>query len=215
MADDIDDTDVTKQQDKVAVSIADWMAEGLPVYDVDGAKIGHVRRYDLEAGYMVVEVGVLARKELYVPFHLIQSITPSDISLGIPKEALTDAYLLPPAASPLVEEQMDPGTGRAEVMLTHEMRSGYDGRSVQIAPVRVDELTRTLAVGMTVMDVDYAYVGEVTQIDTARGHLTVKGSLTTEAVRTIPFSTVARVDPDEAIVALLVPMAALPVETER
>lgn len=207
--------DNSKQDDAIAAPIADWMTEGLPVYDVDGAKIGHVRRYDLDAGYMVVEQGVLARKELYVPFHLMQSITPSDISLRIPKDALTDAYLLPPAARPLVEEQMDPNSGRAEVVLTHEMRSGYDGRPVQIAPVRVDELTRTLAVGMTVMDVDDAYIGEVTQVDASRGQLTVKGSLTTEVVRTIPFSAVARVDPDEAIVVLLVPAAALPAETER
>ncbi|HEX8032917.1 MAG TPA: PRC-barrel domain-containing protein [Ktedonobacterales bacterium] len=204
--------DNRRQDDIVAVPIAEWMDEGLPVYDVDGAKIGVVRRYDLNAGYMEVEAGGLARKELYVPFHLMQSITPREIYLRIPKDALTDAFLLPPAASPLVEEQTDPSTGRTEAVLTHEMRSGYDGRPVQVEPVRVDELTRTLTVGMTVLDIDDAYVGEVTRVDTTRGLLIVRGSLTTEAVRTVPFGVVAHVDPDTEVVTLLVPTAALPTE---
>lgn len=207
-----DSDDNRRQDDIVAVPIADWMDEGLPVYDVDGAKIGVVRRYNLDAGYMEVEEGGLARKELYVPFHLMQSITPREIYLRIPKDALTDAFLLPPAARPLIEEQTDSSTGRTSAVLTHEMRSGYDGRPVQIAPVRLDELTRTLTVGMTVLDVDDTYVGEVTRIDTARGLLIVRGSLTTEAVRTVPFGVVAHVDPDTAVVALLVPASALPAE---
>lgn len=210
MRNDADDN--REQDDTVAVPLADWMTVGLSVYDVDGTKIGVVRRYDLDAGYMVVEEGMLARKELYVPFHLMQSITPHEIYLRLSKDMLTDAYLLPPPAKTLVEEQTDPGTGRTEAILTHEIRSGYDGQPVQIAPVRLDELARTLAVGMTVMDADDSYVGEVTQVDTTRGLLTVKGSMTDEAVRKVPFSVVARVDPDEAVVTLLVPAAALGAE---
>src|SRR5579864_5066917 len=112
-----DDTDENRGRDHtVAVPIADVMAKGLAVYDAEGAKIGPVRRYDLEAGYMVVEEGRLARRQLYLPFHLMQTITPRAIYLNVAEDALTDAYLLPPAARTLVEEQIDPETGRTEVV---------------------------------------------------------------------------------------------------
>jgi hypothetical protein len=208
-----DDIDENRGQDHtVAVPIADVMAKGLAVYDAEGAKIGPVRRYDLEAGYMVVEEGKLARRELYLPFHLMQTITPRAIYLNVAEDALTDAYLLPPAARTHVEEQIDPETGRTEVVLTHELRSGYDRRPVQIAPVRLDELTRTMTVGMTVLDADDAYVGELTRIDTTRGLLTVRGNLSDEAVRTIPFSMLAHVNADVGVVTLLVPSVAIPPE---
>lgn len=210
MADDEDDNQ--RRHDTIAAPIADLMAEGLAVYDVDGTKIGHVRRYDLVAGYMVVEEGRLARRDLYLPFHLMQTISPREIYLNVAKDALTDAYLLPPAARTRVEEQIDPETGRTEVVLTHELQSGYDRRPVQIAPVRLDEAARTMSVGMTVLDADDTYVGEVSRIDTTRRLLTVRGSLSDEAVRTVPFSMVAHVNADLDVVTLLVPSVAIPSE---
>ncbi|MGZ3636752.1 MAG: hypothetical protein ACXWQR_09335 [Ktedonobacterales bacterium] len=208
-----DDTDENRgQDDTVAVLIADVMAEGLAAYDAEGAKIGYVRRFDLEAGYMVVEEGMLARRDLYIPFHLMQSSTPHEIYLNVSMDALTDAYLLPPAARTRIEEQIDPETGRTEVVLTHELQSGYDGHPVQIMPVRLGELTRTMTVSMTVLDADDAYAGEVMRIDTTRGLLTVRGSLSNEAVRTVPFSMVAHVNADLGVVTLLVPSVAIPPE---
>lgn len=208
-----DDIDENRGQDHtVAVPIADVMAKGLAVYDAERANIGHVRRFDLEAGYMVVEEWKFARRELYLPFHLMQTITPRAIYLKVAEDALTDAYLLPPAARTHVEEQIDPETGRTEVVLTHELRSGYDRRPVQIAPVRLDELTRTMTVGMTVLDADDAYVGELTRIDTTRGLLTVRGNLSDEAVRKIPFSMLAHVNAGVGVVTLLVPSVGIPPE---
>lgn len=213
MADDADDAvDNTRHHDAIEAPIAALMAEGLVVYDAEGAKIGRVRRYDLDAGYMVVEAGGLARRELYVPFHLMQSITPHEIYLKLAKDALTDAYLLPPAARTLVEEQVDPETGRAEFVTEHEIQSGYDGRPVWVAPVRLDEVTLTMTVGMSVLDVDDDYIGEVIRVDTMRRLLTVKGNLGEETVRTVPFSMVAQVNADLGIVTLLVPLVAIPRE---
>lgn len=216
MADDTGDTgDIggnKRHHDTIQVSIAELMAEGLAVYGAEGAKIGHVRHFDLHAGYMVVEESGLARRELYIPFHLMQSITPRDIYLKVAKDALTDAYLLPPAARTLLEEQIDPETGCTSVVIEHEIESGYDRRPVQVAPVRLDEVARTLTVDMTVLDVDHAYVGEVMWIDAAHGLLTVKGYLGDEAVRSIPFSMVAQVNADLGVVTLLVPSVAIPPE---
>ena len=208
-SDDTYNTDDATRHDTIEVRIADVMAEGLMVYGAEGAKIGHVRRYDLDAGYMVVEEGGVARRKLYIPFHLMQSITPRAIYLKVAKDALTDAYLLPPAARTLVEKQIDPESGRTEVVVEHEIQSGYDGRPVEVAPVHLDEVARTMTVGMTVLDVDHAYVGEVIRIDAAHGLLTVKGSLGDEAVRTIPFGMVAEVNADLGVVTLLVPSVAV------
>lgn len=202
----------TNRKQVIVENIDTLMQVHTPVYDTYGQKVGEVKRFDLTAGYMVVEEGRLARRELYIPFHLMQSITPHEIYLNVSKDALTDAYLLPPAARTRVEEQIDPETGRSEVVLTHELRSGYDGRPVQIAPVPLDDLTRTPSVGMTVLDADDAYVGEVIRIDTTRGLLTVRGSLGDEAVRTVPFSMVAHVNADLGVVTLLVPSVAIPPE---
>ncbi|HEV8193495.1 MAG TPA: hypothetical protein VGP82_18695 [Ktedonobacterales bacterium] len=204
------DADDYQGQDAiVAVPIAEWMDEGLPVYDVDGAKIGVVRRYDLNAGYMEVETGGLARQELYVPFHLMQSITPREIYLRVAKEAITDANLLPPAATPRMEERRNADAGSTEVVLTHEIPSGYDGSLVQIAPVPLDEVKHNLVIGMTVRDVDDEYVGEVTHIDPVQEVLVVKEALVDDTVRQIPLSQIARVDPDDMCVTLLVPKVAL------
>jgi hypothetical protein len=207
-----DDTDDTTRHDTIEAPIVELMAEGLAVYGAEGARIGLVRRFDLDAGYMVVEEGGLARRELYIPFHLMQSITPREISLRISREALTDAYLLPPAARTLLEEQMDPETGHTEVVIEHEIQSGYDGRPVEVAPVRLDEVTRTIAIGMTVLDVDDGYVGEVARVDLARGLLIIGGSFSDDAMRIVPFSMVAQINVDLGVVTLLVPSVAIPPE---
>jgi sporulation protein YlmC with PRC-barrel domain len=203
------DDETTQHEETTATPIAGILTEGLHVYDANGAKVGVVRRYNLDAGYMVVEEGMLARKELYVPFHLIQSISPQELELIIPKEALTDAYLLPPEARPFVEEHQDASTGRAEMFIEHEIRSGYDGSLVEIAPVDVNELKRTLVVGMSVTDADDEYVGEVTYIDPAQETLVVKAVLVDDRIYQAPFSQIAQVDPDAMCVTLLVPKVAL------
>lgn len=185
----------TEQGDIVVKRIADLMAQGLRVYDANGETIGAVQRYDLDAAYMVVEEGWLAKREVYLPFHLIRSIDPHEIYLAVLKGALSDAYLLPPAARPLVEEQTYPDTGQTEDVITHEIRSGYDGHAVQVEPVHLDELKRSLAVGMTVVDVDGEYVGEVTHYDAARGLLTVRNTLTEDPVAFVPLSVVVGPDP--------------------
>jgi hypothetical protein len=202
--------DETPQQDTIAVPIAAMMAEGLAVYDIAGAKVGHVRRFDLDAGYMVVEERGLARRELYLPFHLMQSITPREIYLRIARDALTDAYLLPPAARTVQVELPDSETGRTEPVIEHEIQSGYDGRPVEVEPVRLDEVARSIATGMTVLDVDENYVGEVAQVDTSHAQMTITGSFSDPAMRVVPFSMVSQIDVNLGIVTLLVPSVAIP-----
>jgi hypothetical protein len=198
----------TQHDDVVVVNIDDMMREGLPVFDVDGVKIGPVHRYDLEAAYMVVERGALAKRRLYLPFHLIRSISPRESYLAVAQAKLTDDHLLPPAIKPVVEEMTNPLTGRTEMVILHEIRSGYDGRPVRIMPVSLEEVTEQITLGMTVVDVDDDYVGEI--IDRDEERMTVRNDFADDTIHLVPFGVVARVDLDDLEVTLLIPKIALP-----
>jgi hypothetical protein len=197
------------QRDAVVGAVIDnLMGEGLPVFDVDGVRIGRVSRYDLEAGYMVVEQGALARRRLYLPFHLMRTLTPKEFSLSVSTAGLTDDYLLPPAIKPVVEEWTNPLTGRAEAVIWHEIHSGYDERLVRIMPVSLDEVVNGVTLGMTVLDVDGDYVGEI--IDRDEERLTVRDDIAGDTIQIVPFGVVLGVDLDNLEVTLLIPKLALP-----
>ena len=201
------DEETMKSDDVVVASIADNIKEGLHVIDVNGVKIGAVQRYDLDAGYMEVDHRVMAKQRFYIPFHLMRSITPKEISLAVSKAALADTYYLPPIMRPVVEEMTNPLTGRTELVILHELRSGYDGRPVRITPVSVDEVMARITVGMTVMDIDDDFVGEI--IDRDEDLLTVKDDFADNFIHTVPVGLVQRVDPNDMSVTLLVPKIAL------
>jgi hypothetical protein len=197
------------QRDAVVGAVIDnLMGEGLPVFDVDGVRIGRVSRYDLEAGYMVVEQGALARRRLYLPFHLMRTLTPKEFSLSVSTAGLTDDYLLPPAIKPVVEEWTNPLTGCAEAVIWHEIHSGYDERLVRIMPVSLDEVVNGVTLGMTVLDVDGDYVGEI--IDRDEERLTVRDDIAGDTIQIVPFGVVLGVDLDNLEVTLLIPKLALP-----
>jgi hypothetical protein len=198
----------TQREAVVVVGIARMMKEGLPVFDVNGMKIGPVHRYDLDSGYMVVEHGALEKRRLYIPFHLILTITPKEIFLAAAQVTLTDDYLVPPLIKPVVEEWTNPLTGRTEEVIWHELRSGYDERLARIMPVSLDEVTTNITVGMTVVDVDDDYVGEIIDRDNER--LIVRDDIASDAVHIVPFGLVARVSLDDLAVTLLIPKLALP-----
>jgi hypothetical protein len=197
------------QRDAVVVAVIDnLMGEGLPVFDVDGVRIGPISRYDLDSGYMVVEQGALASRRLYLPFHLLRTIPPKEFSLSVSKAGLTNVYLLPPAIKPVVEEWTNPLTGRTEAVIWHEIHNGYDGRLVRMMPVSLDEVASGVTMGMTVLDVDGDYVGEVIDRDKAR--LTVRDDIAGDTIHIVPFGVVLGVDLDDLEVTLLVPKLALP-----
>ena len=61
-------------QQTVVENIDLYLADDMPVYDVNGDKIGHVKMFSTAAGYLMVEYGPFNKKDLYVPFRLIRSI---------------------------------------------------------------------------------------------------------------------------------------------
>src|SRR5215468_12650232 len=85
------------------------LADGMPVYDSNGDKVGDVKMYSTTAGYLMVGHGVFNlanQQDLYIPFRLIRSIDPHDLFLSETKETLSANYTQPPAISTLSEQRM-------------------------------------------------------------------------------------------------------------
>jgi hypothetical protein len=68
-------------QQTLIENIDQYLMDGMPVYDSSKDKIGDVKMYSATAGYMMVEHGLMPRKNLYIPFRLIGSIDPKEIFL--------------------------------------------------------------------------------------------------------------------------------------
>ncbi len=60
--------------DYTAHNPANWQIEdGMTVYSSDGEKLGTVRNYDPQAGYLDIQKGRLFHKDFYVPVSAVQS----------------------------------------------------------------------------------------------------------------------------------------------
>jgi len=68
--------------DYTAHNPANWQIEnGMTVYGSDGEKLGTVRNYDPQAGYLDVQKGWLFTKDFYVPLSAIQSAMGEGLTL--------------------------------------------------------------------------------------------------------------------------------------
>ena len=84
--------------DPMFPNTANWnIADGMTVYATDGEKIGTVRNYDPQAGYLDVQKGWLFKKDFYVPMDQVDAVTEEGITLKLTKDALaSDLYSSPP-----------------------------------------------------------------------------------------------------------------------
>jgi hypothetical protein len=78
--------------------------EGATVYDTTGEKVGTLRAYNPQGGYLLVERGWLFPKDLYVPLAAVQGTNDTgDVHLGLRKDDLQDdRYALPPVGGTTV-----------------------------------------------------------------------------------------------------------------
>jgi len=71
---------------------------GTDVFDANGEKVGTVKQYNPQASYMVLEKGMLFKKDLYVPVSAIDRTTTDGIRLSLFKDDLkADRFTAPPA----------------------------------------------------------------------------------------------------------------------
>jgi hypothetical protein len=76
------------------------------VYDTAGAKVGTLRAYNPQGGYLLVEKGLLFPKDLYIPLAAVQGTDATGaVHLGLRKDDLQDVrYTIPPVGGPTVTE---------------------------------------------------------------------------------------------------------------
>jgi len=73
---------------------------GTDVFDANGEKVGTVKQYNPQASYMVLEKGMLFKKDLYVPVSAIDRTTTDGIRLSLFKDDLkADRFTAPPAGT--------------------------------------------------------------------------------------------------------------------
>jgi uncharacterized protein (TIGR02271 family) len=77
---------------------------GATVYATAGAKVGTLRAYNPQGGYLLVEKGWLFPKDLYIPLAAVQGTDATGaVHLGLRKDDLQDdRYATPPVGRPTV-----------------------------------------------------------------------------------------------------------------
>jgi uncharacterized protein (TIGR02271 family) len=88
---------------------------GATVYDTTGAKVGTLRAYNPQGGYLVVAKGWLFSKDLYIPLAAVQGTDAAGaVPLGLRKDDLQDdRYAIPSVGGPTV------AGGDGQSMTTH------------------------------------------------------------------------------------------------
>jgi len=73
------------------------ITEGMTVYDAAGEKVGTVREYNAQGGYVDVEKGWLFHKDFYIPANAVTRSDQDGVYLSVYKDDLSgDAYSQPP-----------------------------------------------------------------------------------------------------------------------
>lgn len=210
---DLSDQDQdTADQGTLSVPVNQYLREGMVVYDMRGKRVGHVRRYALAAGYMLVEGGSLHRQDYYVPLKVVQTIDPREIYLSIAQDQLARDYTAPPRAEEIPVWQERPGGDSSDTVVWHELPSGYGGGPIAVDPVDLDAVVRQLVVGMTVMDVTDNFVGQIVRLDPSRSVMVVEDIDAGPRELLVPYDAVARVNSDDGVVTLLVPRESIVAE---
>lgn len=198
----------TNERQTVVENIDQYLADGRPVFDKNGEKVGEVKMYSTAAGYLVVGSGAFSRKDLYIPFRLIRNIDPHDVFLSEAKDTLASQYTQPPQIDTVSETRLVPGPHGTMTPQTRQVQmvhSGYDAQPAAINTVDAEKVAKQLALGMAVYDVTGARLGDITQYDIPRSLLVVEQGAFNPRVLFVPFSAIKRVDRDTLSVLLSLP----------
>ena len=196
------------ERQMVVENIDQYLADGRPVFDKSGKKVGEVKMYSTAAGYLVVGSGDFGRKDLYIPFRLIRNIDPHDVFLSEDKDTLESQYTQPPQISTVTETRMVPGPNGAMTPQTRQVQmvqSGYDSQPAAINTVDAEKVAKQLALGMAVYDVNGERLGDITQYDILRSLMVVEQGAFNPRVLFVPFSAIKDVDRDKLSVYLSLP----------
>jgi hypothetical protein len=86
-------------QESTYMSTANWqIVDGMTVYATDGTKLGTLRNYNPQAGFLDIQKGWLFTKDFYVPAGMVDTVAEDGITLKLTKDDLND----PRYSSPMV-----------------------------------------------------------------------------------------------------------------
>jgi hypothetical protein len=163
--------------------------EGMDVYDVEGAKVGQVVRYDKTLGYFETE-GTFSGPR-YIPFWAIEALGPSGCYLNVTRSVVTDVYSHMPAVTPdLTAEGRLTGTGR--------VTSGITGKMVPLDADGLRVVKERIHAGTPVLDLDDQNLGTVQRYDGDSGYMCIEKEGFTVKDVFLPVTTVSYLD-DEGI----------------
>ncbi len=90
------------------------IVEGMTVYDAAGEKVGTVREYNMQAGYVDVEKGWLFHKDFYLPLNAVTRSDQDGVYLNVYKDDLSgDMYNQPPVGGAVMGAGYDTNTQTA------------------------------------------------------------------------------------------------------
>ena len=193
--------------------IEEFLADGRPVFDLNGEPVGGVKMYSVAAGYLFVGSDALGYQDLYIPFRLIRRIDTQGIVLSEPKDELVTKYTEPPTAHTFVENQCTPGSQQRDTLPpADEVRvvtSGYDGMPTVVDRIELSGIAERLSEGLAVYDVEGVRLGDITQCDTECCLLMVEKGIFKPTVLIVPFNAIRSIDRDARSVILTLPRATL------
>jgi hypothetical protein len=158
--------------------------DGMEVYDIEGAKIGHVVRYDKTLGYFETQ-GVLTGPR-FIPFSAVERVGPSGAYLNVTKSIVSQVYDHLPAVTP-------------DVTLEGKVKGGKvaSGRTGEMVPLDAEGLSlvkEEIRRGTPVLDVDHKTLGSVEAYDAESGYMRIeKGGLTLKELY-LPVTSVCFLD---------------------
>ena len=114
--------------DQATRNNANWqITDGLTVYAVDGPKLGTVRNFDSQVGYLDVHKGWLFGKDFYVPLAAVTDADGDGVMLGLTRDEVEHGpYATPPATTEVVYGEtsaagiVGPDTEKVPLMTDHE-----------------------------------------------------------------------------------------------
>jgi hypothetical protein len=80
-------------------NVADRLAVGMAVYDVEGERLGDVSQYDIPRRLLVVEKGIFHPRVLFVPFSAIETVNREELTiyLNLPRDVVVKQHAMLPA----------------------------------------------------------------------------------------------------------------------
>jgi hypothetical protein len=139
--------------------------DGMDVYDVDGAKVGQVTRYNKNLGYFET-LGTFSGPR-YIPFWAIERIGPSGAFLNVTKSVVAQVYDHLPSVTPDL-------TAGGKLTGTGKVQSGKTGKMVPLDADGLRIAKEQIHVGTPVLDSDHKRLGAVEAYDGESGYMRIE-----------------------------------------